>query len=319
MGNINVSSEWPNDFSDLYNHPKFIRYQQEMMLKGLKQRTVNDYGRALKQFLVSFDSQPESINNADIKTYLIELKEIGFSDSKIKISLAAIRHFWELGLQREWTLFRAVKLNRQQHIPDSLAIEVVMKILNHVRLFRYRIVLYTLYSTGMRLEEGLNLRIKDIDSDRMVLKVWKTKGGRPRTVPLSQPLLLALRQYWQAHRNPKLMFPFLGRALKDRALISETEKPMARGGVQVAMSLAVKELGIKQQASPHVLRHSYATHMLEHGVNLRLIQLYLGHKSPSTTARYTHLTDASILQSQEAINTFTAGLRTDDIDGKSHA
>ena len=231
--------------------------------------------------------------------------------------MAAIRHFWELGLQREWTLHRAIKLNRKQTIPDSLSNEVVMQILNQVRLFRYRIVLYTLYCTGMRLNEGLNLRVEDIDTSRMVLRVWQTKGGRPRTVPLSAPLLLALRQYWKMHRNPKLIFPFIGRALKDKAQVSITEKPMARGGVQTSMTEAVKELRINQKACPHVLRHSYATHMLEHGINLRLIQLYLGHKSPSTTARYTHLTEASILQSQEALNKFTAGLRTDDINKKS--
>lgn len=317
MGTINIPSEWPDDFSDLYNHPKFIRYQQEMLLKGLAERTVKDYGRALKQFLITFDSQPELIGNADIKTYLIELKELGFSDSKIKISLAAIRHFWELGLQREWTLHRAIKLNRKQTIPDSLSVEVVMMILNRVRLFRYRIVLYTLYCTGMRLNEGLNLRIEDIDTSRMVIRVWKTKGGRPRTVPLSIPLLKALRQYWTTHRNPKLVFPFFGRALKDQANISKTTRTMAHGSIQIAMSNAANELGILQQASPHILRHSYATHMLEYGINLRLIQLYLGHKSPSTTARYTHLTEASILQSQEALNKFTAGLRTDDINKKS--
>jgi len=317
MGNINVPPEWPDDFSDLYNHPLFIRYQQEMLLKGLAERTVKDYGRALKQFLTSFDAKVETITNDDIKTYLIELKEIGFSDSKIKISLSAIRHFWELALKREWTLHRAIKLNRKQTIPDSLSVEVVMMILNQVRLFRYRIVLYTLYCTGMRLNEGLNLRVEDIDAERMVLRVWKTKGGRPRTVPLSIPLLKALRQYWKTHQNPKLVFPFFGRALKDQANISKTTRTMAHGSVQIAMSEAAKELGIAQQASPHILRHSYATHMLEYGINLRLIQLYLGHKSPSTTARYTHLTEASILQSQQALNKFTAGLRTDDIGKKS--
>ena len=144
MGNINIPPEWPDDFSDFYNDPLFIRYQQEMLLKGLAERTVKDYGRALKQFLMSFDANVESLTNDDIKTYLIELKEIGFSDSKIKISLAAIRHFWELALKREWTLHRAIKLNRKQTIPDSLSVEVVMMILNHVRLFRFRIVLYTL-------------------------------------------------------------------------------------------------------------------------------------------------------------------------------
>ena len=317
MGNINIPPEWPDDFSDFYNDPLFIRYQQEMLLKGLAERTVKDYGRALKQFLMSFDASVESLTNDDIKTYLIELKEIGFSDSKIKISLAAIRHFWELALKREWTLHRAIKLNRKQTIPDSLSVDVVMMILNHVRLFRYRIVLYTLYCTGMRLDEGLNLRVEDIDTERMVLRVSKTKGGRPRTVPLSAPLLLSLRQYWKSHRNPKLVFPFLGRALRDLANVSTTTKPMARGGVQTAMRNAAKELRIAQQASPHILRHSYATHMLEYGINLRLIQIYLGHKSPSTTARYTHLSEASILQSQQALNKFTAGLRTDDIDKKS--
>ena len=97
MGNVNVPSEWPKDFSDLYNHPKFIRYQQEMLLKGLAERTVLDYGRALKQFLMSFDVDVESLNNDDIKTYLIELQELGFSDSKIKISLSLqLRLIFEL-------------------------------------------------------------------------------------------------------------------------------------------------------------------------------------------------------------------------------
>ena len=307
-----ISLDWPKDAEALRNHPGFIRYMQEMTLKGLAPRTVNDYARAMVVFVLAYEIPLEELTNDDIKTYLIELQVMGFSDSKIKISLAAIRHFWELSLKREWTLHRAVKLNRKQTIPESMPYHMVNDILDQVKLFKYRIILYLLFATGMRLNEGINLRVEDIDRERMIIRVRKTKGGRERVVPMTPELHHALGQYWLTHCNAELLFPFIGRSKKDEARRSITKRVMHHAGIQNAMRIAAGELGITQQASPHILRHSNATHLLEQGVNLRLIQLYLGHKSIKTTTRYTHLTDVAMSNSQEILRRMSRSIRFDD-------
>jgi site-specific recombinase XerD len=286
-----------------------------MKLKGLAERTVNDYGRALVVFLSTFEKPVEDLTNDDIKTYLIELQDLGFSDSKVKVSLAAIRHFWELALKREWTLHRSVKMKRKEKIPESMPNDMVIAILNKVKLFQYRIVLYLLYSTGMRLNEGINLQVPDIDKERMIIRVRMSKGGRERIVPMTPELHYTLGRYWLTHRNPVLLFPQLGRTLEQKAQRGSTLQPMNHGTLQIAMRKAADELGIKQQASPHVLRHSFATHLLEQGVNLRLIQMYLGHKCIKTTTRYTHLTDISLASSQNILSKMTGMIRIDNIEG----
>lgn len=305
-------SEWPKDAKLLYKHPGFIRHQKEMKLKGLAERTVSDYSRALAVFLTALETPVQELTSDGIKTYLIELQDLGFSDSKVKISLAAIRHFWELSLKREWTLHGAVKMKRNEKIPEPMPCAMIHGILNQVKLFQYRMVLYLLYSTGMRLNEGVNLRVKDIDKERMIIRAHKTKGGRERIVPMTPGLHYALGRYWLTHRNPVLLFPFLGRSLKQKAERGTTLRPMNHGSIQIAMRQAANELGITQQASPHVLRHSFATHLLDEGVNLRLIQLYLGHKSIKTTTRYTHLTDVSLACSQGILSNMAGMIRTDD-------
>lgn len=152
---------------------------------------------------------------------------------------------------------------------------------------------------GLRLGEGLNLQVGDIDSKRMVVHVRKGKGGRDRYVPLPGVALIALRKYWRTHRNPSLLFPNLNGSIKR---IAEAKTPMDRGAMQTAMRFAVQECGIHKNVSIHSLRHSYATHLMEAGMNLRLIQEYLGHQSPVTTARYTHLTHVSQQNAGEIIN-----------------
>ena len=152
---------------------------------------------------------------------------------------------------------------------------MVNAILNQVKLFKYRIVLYLLFSTGMRLDEGINLRVGDIDKKRMIIIVRKTKGNRrERVVPMTPELHHALGQYWLTHRNPELLFPFVGRSKKDKANVAFTTRVMHHAGIQTAMKAAARELEITQQATPHILRHSYATFLLEQSVNLKVIQAY---------------------------------------------
>jgi integrase/recombinase XerD len=149
------------------------------------------------------------------------------------------------------------------------------------------------------LQEDLHLQIGHIDGARQLLHVCHGKGGKDRYVPLPQPVLRMLRQYWATHRDPNWIFPSLRQSVKG---------PMNASGGQRAFQGALLDSGIQKPATVHTLRHSYATHQLENGLNLRLIQSYLGHASPSTTAIYTHLTKPSEDLSLQVVNRVVAGL-----------
>jgi site-specific recombinase XerD len=184
-------------------------------------------------------------------------------------------------------------------------VDEVQQILGSVYKPRYRNCLSTIYACGLRLNEGVSLQISDIDGERMLLHVRQGKGARDRYVPLPKAMLEMLRTFWTVHRHPILLFP--GRP-SEREPYAAAVKPMSPSGVQRAMRAAVKACGIQKHATVHTLRHSYATHLLEAGVNLRLIQAYLGHSSPKTTARYTHVTRPAEMTASKAINRIVAGL-----------
>jgi integrase/recombinase XerD len=180
-----------------------------------------------------------------------------------------------------------------------LSVEEVRQILDRVRLWHYRVCLSTIYACGLRLQEGLHLQISHIDGARRMVHVCNGKGGKDRYVPLPQPVLEMLRQYWASHRDPVWIFPSLHQSVKG---------PMDASGLQRAFHAALLKSGIQKPASVHTLRHSYATHLLEAGLNLRVIQTYLGHASPNTTAIYTHLTQPSEEVAVQAINRIVSGL-----------
>ena len=158
---------------------------------------------------------------------------------------------------------------------------------------------------GLRLLEGVHLQVKDIDSQRKMLHISQGKGAKDRYVPLPYACLKMLRRHWLTHRNRVWLFPALR---EDRLTPEEASKPMNESGVQRAFSAAVRESGIHKKATVHTLRHSYATHLLEAGLNLRIIQSYLGHASPASTAIYTHLTSTTQAQSLNIIDDLVAGL-----------
>ena len=173
----------------------------------------------------------------------------------------------------------------------------VKRVLDRVHRFEYQVCLKTIYACGLRLLEGTRLRVKDIDSDRKMLHVVEGKGGKDRYVPLPDHTLRLLRHLWVTHRNPEWMFP----ARNKLAAIDES-------AIQKAFKAALHESGVHKAASVHTLRHSYATHLLEAGIDLRIIQIYLGHASPSTTAIYTHLTSVTETQVNQRINQIHADL-----------
>lgn len=195
---------------------------------------------------------------------------------------------------------------REKKLPVVLSVAEVRRILGIIRRPRYRACSSTIYACGLRLREGVYLQVRDIDSDRMMVHVQHGKGAKDRYVPLPVPTLEMLRRYWRTHRHPEWLFPA---PTKSGVPLSTAIKPMSVSGVQRAFKAALQESGIQKEASVHTLRHSYATHLLEAGVNLRVIQAYLGHSSPKTTAIYTHLTRKVEDLAVEAINRVMGDLR----------
>ncbi|MDI6800400.1 MAG: tyrosine-type recombinase/integrase [Actinomycetota bacterium] len=178
-----------------------------------------------------------------------------------------------------------------------------------VKTFQNYAYLSTVYSCGLRLHEGLHLEVSDIDSSRMMIHVHRGKGAKDRYVPLPPSTLNLLRRYWVTHRHPCLLFPALGRGGNGA---KEAPSPMAKSSVQGAFRRAKVAAGIRKKAvSVHTLRHSYATHLLEAGVNLRLIQRYMGHAQLETTMVYLHLTQKGQEDACQLINQVMEGLDHD--------
>jgi integrase/recombinase XerD len=273
---------------------------EDMQLHSFAERTQDSYLRAVRQLAEYFNKSPDQITEEELRQYFLYLKNVKkASRSTITLALCGIKFFYERTLQRQWSTLDLVRPPRGKKLPVVLSVEEVRQVLERVRRWRYRVCLSTIYACGLRLQEGLHLQIGHIDGARQLLHVCHGKGGKDRYVPLPQPVLEMLRQYWATHRDPIWVFPSTHQSVKG---------PMNASGVQRAFQGAMLDSGIQKPATVHTLRHSYATHLLENGLNLRLIQSYLGHASPNTTAIYTHLTQPSEDLAIQAVNRLVAGL-----------
>jgi site-specific recombinase XerD len=269
-----------------------------MQLKGLAVRTQEAYVNAVLQLSKRFKKSPDSINEEELREYFLYLKnEKQVADSTFSIALCGIKFFYEQTLKKEWHTLQLVRPDRKKKLPVVFSLEEVKRVLDCVHRFPYQVCLHTIYACGLRLLEGTHLRVKDIDSDRQMLHVVQGKGGKDRYVPLPDHTLMLLRQHWLTHRNPQWMFP----SRNGLEAINES-------AIQKAFRAALHESAVHKAASVHTLRHSYATHLLEAGVDLRIIQTYLGHASPATTAIYTHLTSVTEAQVNQRINQIHADL-----------
>ena len=282
------------------------RMIEDLQLRGMSERTQEMYVRAVRQLAEHYHKSPEHITEEELRQYFLYLKNVKHSSrSASTIALCGIKFFYEQTLHKAWPTLTFVRPPQERTLPAILSMEEVHTLLQCVRLPRYRVCLSTLYACGLRLQEGTPLQVPDIDSARMVVHVRCGKGAQDRYVPLPQPLLASLRQYWKTHRNPVWLFPAPGRSGLG---MSTASTPMPRNSVQDAFRAALQASGIHKRASVHTLRHSYATHLLEAGVNLRLIQAYLGHHAPTTTALYTHLTLKADAMAREVLNRLMGAL-----------
>jgi integrase/recombinase XerD len=282
------------------------RMIEDLQLRGMSARTQQMYVRAVRQLAQHYHKRPDQISDEELRQYFLYVKNVKhWSRSGTTIALCGLKFFYEHTLQRSLATLQLVRPPREKKLPVVLSREEVQQVLTQVRLLRYRTCLTTIYCCGLRLQEGTHLQVSDIDSARSLIHVHRGKGGKDRYIPLPDSTLELLRQYWKTHGNPVWIFPASGRGGIHRPT---AQRPMPIGNVQDAFGVALRASGIRKKASVHTLRHSYATHLLEAGVNLRLIQEYLGHNSAETTALYTHLTSKAQEMATQLIQRLMEGL-----------
>jgi integrase/recombinase XerD len=266
---------------------------EDMQLRGFAERTQEAYLSAVRQLAKHYRKSPDQIDEEELRQYFLFLKnEKHAARNTCTIALCGIKFFFQHTLGREWKTFDFLRPPKEKKLPVVLSVEEVSRILKCVRLYHYRVCLTTIYACGLRLLEGTRLQVSDIDGQRKMLHIRQAKGNKDRYVPLPEACLNMLRHYWRFHRNPLWLFPSP----------HDHMKPIQESSLQKAFRAAVRESGVHKKATIHTLRHSYATHLLEAGLNLRIIQAYLGHASPATTAIYTHLTQASDDRTVQTIN-----------------
>ena len=269
--------------------------QRALKLQGKAEATKDAYCRAVRRTCEYFDRCPDDLSAEELREYFASLLET-HSWSTIKLDRCGLQFFYRHVLDRPWDWVDIVKPPQAQRLPDVLTRAQTHRLLGSVYKLRYRVFFVTLYSTGLRLSEGLSLEVGDIDRHRMRIHVRRGKGNKDRYVPITEALLHTLRKWWKTHENPRLLFPNPSGGAKR---MREAVAPMHAGGVQAAMRAGVTGCGIRLRITVHSLRHLFSTHMLELGVDLRELQGILGHVSPATTARYAHLTDVTSAQARE--------------------
>jgi integrase/recombinase XerD len=276
------------------------RMIEDMQLRGLSEKTQDAYARAVRQLAEHYGRSPDRIGEEELRQYLLYLKNIKqASRSACAVALSGLKFLYRHTLQREWPTLEWARVPRAKTLPVVLSREEVRQILDCLRLPVYRACLSTIYACGLRVQEGVHLQVGDIDSPRRVVRVRQSKGRKDREVPLPESTLEILRGYWCLHRHPVWLFPARTAAGLHP---SQAERPVSVSSVQRAFRAAVQASGVRKAATVHTLRHSYATHLLEAGVGLRQLQVYLGHSSPQTTAIYTHVTRRVEDLAVEAIN-----------------
>jgi site-specific recombinase XerD len=273
---------------------------EDMQLRGFAVRTQEAYLNAVRQLAKHYHKPPDQIEEEELRQYFLFLKnEKHAARASCTIALCGIKFFFERTLGREWKTFEFLRPPKEKKLPIVLSVAEVGRVLGCVHRRAYRVCLTTIYACGLRLLEGVRLQVQQIDGDRQLLHIEQGKGNKDRYVPLPSICLKMLRQHWLTHRHPVWLFP---------SPVEDAHQPMSASGLQRAFRAAVQASSLQKQATVHTLRHSYATHLLEAGVHLRVIQSYLGHASPTTTAIYTHLTSNTEVQTRQTIEGMVSSL-----------
>jgi len=283
-------------------------YQKSMralQLAGMSERTQQCYTRSVRMLVDFYGKTPDLITEQELQDYFLHRKNTDkWAAATMRICYSGIKFFFINVLKRDWHTLELIHAKREQTLPTVLSIKEVWTIINAVNTIQNKTYLTAVYTCGLRLHEALFLQVTDIDAQRRRIHVHRGKGAKDRYVPLPEATLNILRQYRVTHRNPKWIFPRLGRSGQEGP---KATRPMAKASVQGALRRVLKQLNITKRISLHTLRHSYATHLLEAGVNIRRIQQYLGHNSLNSTLVYLHLTTQGHEHAYDIINSMMKG------------
>src|SRR3954451_23199647 len=244
------------------------RMIDDMTLHGLKPKTIRAYVGCIARFAQHFGKSPQVLGTAEIRSYLLHLnRDQHVSSSTYNQALCALKFLYRITLRKGWGLDGLARTRRQTKLPVVLSLDEVTRFFQAITSLRHRAILMTAYAAGLRISEVLALRLDDIDSQRMVLRIRQAKGSRDRYVMLSPRLLALLREYWKAARPSEWLFPgdIPGRHL-------------TAGTVHRVCVQAARDAGLGKHVTVHTLRHSFATHLLEAGTDIRTIQVLLGHR-----------------------------------------
>lgn len=281
------------------------RLIEDMKLFGYSKRTQDTYLYAIRKITNHFQTSPDQITNEQLREYLLWHKD-KYAPNTTTIALCGIKFFYQKILKKPMPVFDLARQPRGQKLPVVLTREEVRAVLSNIRVQRHRACLSLIYSCGLRISEAVGMQVSQIDSKRMVVHVRAGKGAKDRYIPLPQATLELLRRHWKTHRHPSWLFPAPGRSGTHEA---EATRCLPLSSVQTVFKKSLREVGIQKDAHVHTLRHSYATHLLEEGVDIRIISNYLGHKTLESTLVYTHLTPLLTRGVAEKINQVMARLQ----------
>jgi site-specific recombinase XerD len=254
------------------------RLIDDLRLRNYSLRTIEAYVAGVARLAKHFRRSPDQLSVEDLRQFQLHLLEQGVSWSLYNVVVCSLRFFYGTTLGRPDIVPFIPYGKRLQSLPTVLDIEEVRALFAAAQPGRDRVLLQTAYACGLRIRELVHLQATDIDSARMVVVVRQGKGRKDRQVPLSSRLLEELRRQWWSHRSRPWLFPG-----------QTTARPLDPSGVQRLFQIALRRAGIAKRATPHTLRHSFATHLLEAGVDLATVQQLLGHSLITTTAHYLHV------------------------------
>ena len=265
---------------------------RELRIRGLAENTRKSYLEKMRCYVRHFMRPPDQLTVEDVKQYQLFLtKERRVKWSTFNVHVCAIRFFYREVLKVDWDVEHIPYQKTGKRLPEILSGDEVVALLDAVTNLKHRAILMVLYSAGLRAGEALHLRPVNIDSQRMMIRVEQGKGRKDRYAMLSVKLLETLRRYWRESRPDPWLFPG-----------QDPSRPLTRRSVDRFFAQARERAGIHKRISPHSLRHSFATHLLERGVNIRVIQRLLGHRSLRSTEIYTHVAETFVRDTRSPLD-----------------
>ncbi len=262
------------------NDKNMLLFREVLSLRNYANQTINTYLKGVSNFF-SF-SNSKNLSQDELYNYAVYLSNKKLSYSHIKNSVMAVKLFSELILGKKLHSNFLSKYRRERKLPDVLSIDEVKQILNKIENLKHRTIISLIYSCGLRISEAINLKVGDIDSKRMVVKIVQSKGNKDRYIPLSEKMLLLLREYYKEFKPNNFLF---------RGQVKEIYSARS---IQAILKTTLAKTNIKKKITVHSLRHSYATHLLEQGTDISLIQKILGHKNINTTLLYTQISKSQL-------------------------